>query len=55
MMGQIKVSAEKAGWLAVGCDKLKNRVISPCKIAGCFTATGWWGSAVKIWSTARWL
>jgi poly(3-hydroxybutyrate) depolymerase len=24
MMGQLKASAEKAGWLVVGCDKLKN-------------------------------
>jgi len=24
MLGQIKASAEKAGWLVVGCDKLKN-------------------------------
>jgi poly(3-hydroxybutyrate) depolymerase len=24
LMGQVKASAEKAGWLVVGCDKLKN-------------------------------
>ena len=24
MLGQVKDSAEKAGWLVVGCDKLKN-------------------------------